>query len=59
MNNIDKKYQGIIVINSSLYESNEKFISAVPFYNRNDFTLIAETKNTSVLYHELKGDSRE
>ena len=59
MNNIDKKYQGIIVINSSLYESSEEFISAVSFYNRNDFTLIAATKNTSVLYHELQGDSHE
>lgn len=59
MNNIDKKYQGIIVINSSLYESSEEFISAVPFYNRNDFTLIATTKNTSVLYHELQGDNHE
>ena len=59
INNMDEKYQGIIVINSSLYDQNEKFISAVTFYNMNNFNLIAMTDNSSVLYYDTKVDHEQ
>lgn len=52
--NVERQYRGIIVINSSLYNDKGDFVTAVPFYTRNDFDIIAKTDNTSVLYHTVK-----
>ena len=55
IDNIEEKYQGIIVVNSALYDNNDDFIPASPFYIRNDFDIISKTDNTTVLYCDLRG----
>lgn len=54
MDHIEEKYQGVIVANSALYDNNEDFVTAVPFYTRNDFDVISKTDNTTVLYRDLR-----
>lgn len=53
INNIKEKHQGIIIINSDLYDNDKGFVIAPPFYTRNNFDIIAKTDNTTVLYRDL------
>lgn len=48
------KYNGVILLNSSLYDNDiDHFVSAAGFYLKCGYSLVAETRHTKIFYKEL------